>query len=185
MSKTHKLGLIAAQEYPVMNTILLPYYKLGAEAANKQSSVDFRIVGNWYDASKGAELTRAMAATGVDMILPICGGAAQGVITTAKELNLHLAWFDENGFDRAPGTIIACTQIKQDVIAREITRDFLAGKVNFGTVKTVGTLQDGYMEFITDNAQYQQAVPGSIQNLMMQMITQLKAGTIVLPEKAE
>ena len=76
MSKSHKVGLIAAQEYPIMNNVLLPYYSLGAKAADKNTSVDFRIVGNWYDASKGAELTDAMCAAGVDVILPICGGAA-------------------------------------------------------------------------------------------------------------
>jgi simple sugar transport system substrate-binding protein len=184
MSKTHKLGLIAAQEYPIMNTVLLPYYKMGAEAANKNCTVDFRVVGNWYDASKGAELARAMASTGVDVILPICGGASQGVISTAKELGMYIAWFDENGFDRAPGTIISCTQIKQDEVAKEMTTQFLEGKTPFGTARVVGTIQDGYMEFITDNPHYTETVPANVQNLMNIMISQLTGGSLVIPEKA-
>lgn len=184
MSKSHKLGLIAAQEYPIMDTILLPYFELGAKAANKNTTVDFRIVGNWYDASKGAELARAMASTGVDVILPICGGASQGVIATAKELGMYISWFDENGFDRAPGTIISCTQIKQDKIAKEMTTEFLQNKTKFGTAKTVGSFKDGYLEFISDNPHYTETVPEDTRNLMTMLIAQLTAGSLVLPDTA-
>ncbi|MBR1911565.1 MAG: BMP family ABC transporter substrate-binding protein, partial [Treponema sp.] len=80
-SKSHKIALVAAQEYPIMNTILYPYYAKGAADAIKDTTCDFRIVGNWYDAAKGAEITDALVSTGVDVILPICGGASQGVIS--------------------------------------------------------------------------------------------------------
>ena len=60
MTRTGKIGLIAAQEYPVMNMILLPNYARGATEARRDSRVDFRVIGNWYDASKGAELADAM-----------------------------------------------------------------------------------------------------------------------------
>ena len=54
MSKSHKMALIAAQEYPVMNEIIYPYFIKGAQDAVPETSVEFRIVGNWYDATKGA-----------------------------------------------------------------------------------------------------------------------------------
>ncbi len=180
-TKTNKLGLVAAQEYPIMNEILYPYFEKGAKSANPDcGDVDFRIVGNWYDASKGSELTRALASTGVDVILPICGGASQGVIATAKELGLHLVWFDENGFKKAPGTIISCTQINQDKVAREMILQYLAGEMEFGKAKVVGTLVDGYMKFITDDEGYQNYVPEEIRAKMNDLIESVKAGKIII-----
>ncbi len=180
-TKSNKLGLIAAQEYPIMNEILYPYFEKGALAANPECKpVDFRIVGNWYDASKGSELTRALASTGVDVILPICGGASQGVIATAKELGLHLVWFDENGFKKAPGTIISCTQINQDKVAKEMILQYLAGGTEFGSAKVVGTLVDGYMKFIEDDDGYRNFVPEEIRAKMSALIEDVKIGKVVI-----
>lgn len=175
MSKTHKLGLIAAQEYPIMNTILLPYYEKGAKDSDKNSTVDFRIVGNWYDATKGAELANAMADSGVDVILPICGGASQGVISAAKEKNIYLSWFDENGFAKAPGNIISSCYAKQDEVAKEITLDFIRGETAWGTTKTV-SFADGVFEFVQDDPAYVETVPSSIRSKMSKLVKGFTSG---------
>ncbi|MBP5157626.1 MAG: BMP family ABC transporter substrate-binding protein, partial [Treponema sp.] len=67
-SQSHKVALVAAQEYPIMNNILYPYYARGASDARAGTSCEFRVVGNWYDASKGAEITNALADAGIDVI---------------------------------------------------------------------------------------------------------------------
>src|SRR5574344_1653617 len=181
MSKSHKVGLIAAQEYPIMNNVLLPYYSLGAKAADENTSVDFRIVGNWYDASKGAELTDAMCAAGIDVILPICGGAAQGVINSAKAHQIHLNWFDENGFSKAPGTIISSCMVKQDVAAKEVTLDYLNGKTPWGTTKVAG-ITEGYIEFIQDDPLYQMYVPEAVRMQVDALVQGFKSGSVSAPE---
>lgn len=175
MSKSHKLGLIAAQKYPIMNMILLPYYEKGAKDADKNSTVDFRIVGNWYDATKGAELANAMADSGVDVILPICGGASQGVISAAKEKNIYLSWFDENGFSKAPGNIISSCFAKQDEVAKEITIEFLKGQTSWGTTKTV-TFADGCFEFVQDDPAYIETVPSNVRNKMNKLVKGFSSG---------
>lgn len=178
-TKTGKLGFVAAQEYPVLNQILYPYFEKGANAANPAcGKVDLRIVGNWYDASKGSELTRALVSTGVDVIIPVCGGASQGVIATAKELGIHLVWSDENGFKKAPGTIISCTQMNRDKSAREVTLQYLEGSVEFGKVSVVGSLNDGYIKFITEDENYVKYVPEEIRNKMNDMIEAVRSGKI-------
>ena len=55
-----KIALVAAQEYPVMNNVILPSYIEGAQAVDKDIDVEFRIVGNWYDAAKGADIARTV-----------------------------------------------------------------------------------------------------------------------------
>ena len=181
MSKTHKVGLIAAQEYPDMDNILLPYYTRGAQDSAKGTTVDFRIVGNWYDASKGAELADAMCAAGVDVILPICGGASQGVINSAKAHQIHLNWFDENGFSKAPGTIISSCMVKQDVAAKEATLDYLNGKTTWGTTKVAG-ITEGYIEFVQDDPLYQMYVPEAVRMQLDALVQGFKSGSVSAPE---
>lgn len=177
-TKNNKVGLIAAQEYPVMNEILYPYFEKGAKKANPWCRTFFRVVGNWYDASKGAELARSLADAGVDVILPICGGASQGVIVTARERNLKLVWFDEDGFDKAPMTIISCTRIVHDKAAYEATFEFLKGETQWGSVKTIGTLSDGYLEFVTDNENYIRANSEEVRAKIEQVKAELKNSEI-------
>jgi riboflavin transport system substrate-binding protein len=181
MSKSHKIGLIAAQEYPVLNTIILPGFSEGARAAVPETTVDFRIVGNWYDASKGSELATAQYKAGIDVILPICGGAAQGVINAAKENKIYVTWFDNNGFDKAPGTIISSTVMKQSKMAEQITTDYIAGKIEWGTAKTVG-VKDGFIEFVQNDPAYIAAVPQNVRDKMAFVVKQIQCGNLILPQ---
>lgn len=174
MSKTKKLGLVAAQEYPVMNNIILPYYTKGAQDA-AGASVDFRIVGNWYDASKGAELADALNAAGVDVILPICGGAAQGVISSAKENGTKLVFFDDNVFARAPGNIISCCLVKQEDSAKKAVLSYLNKEIKWGSTKTVD-FSDGYFEFVQDDPNYISAVPQDIREKMSVLVKDFTEG---------
>ncbi|MDR2050048.1 MAG: BMP family ABC transporter substrate-binding protein, partial [Treponema sp.] len=78
-----RIGLVAAQEYPVMNNIILPGYLEGARAVDPGFEADFRIVGNWYDAARAEELAADMIRGGVRVILTISGGANEGVVQAA------------------------------------------------------------------------------------------------------
>ena len=179
MSKNHKLGLIAAQEYPVMNNIILPFFTKGAQDAYNDTSVDFRIVGNWYDATKGAEIADALYTKGVDVILPICGGAAQGVIKSAVNNGIYITWFDNNGFERAPGTIISSTMMEQVQMSQNVTTDFLEGKTQWGQAKMVG-IKEGFVSFVEDDINYINTVPSEIREKMHTIIEEIKSGKRVI-----
>lgn len=177
MSKSHKIALISAQDYPVMNNIIFPFYKKGAEDAFEGTSVDYRVVGNWYDATKGAEITEALSKTGVDVILPVCGGASQGVLNSARHNDIKIAWFDSNGFDKAPEVIISSTQNRQEKLAMEVTLEWLQGKTAWGSSQTVG-MKEGYIEFVEDSPVYRQNVPEIIQDKMRELVGKIKSGEI-------
>ncbi len=173
MSKNHKTALIAAQEYPAMNKVLYPNYAKGAKDA--RASCEMRIVGNWYDASKGAEITDALASVGVDAILPICGGAAQGVIASAKEKGLYLVFTGGSQFEKAPGTIIALCQTQQETASREVTLEYLQGKTKWATTREVG-LSDGYIKFMDDHPLYISSVPENIRKEMADLLKEFSEG---------
>ena len=179
MSKSHKLGLIAAQEYPVMNNIIAPYFEKGAKDADSRSTMDFRVVGNWYDANKGAMLADVLFQSGVDVILPICGGASQGVINSAVNNNFYITWFDNNDFDKAPGNIISSTVMKQQEMAEIVTTEFLNGKTPWGTAKMLG-VKDGFVDFVQDDPLYEETVPADIRKKMAELVDAIKAGDKVI-----
>ena len=179
MSKSHKLGLVAAQEYPVMNNIIWPYFEKGAKAANADSTVAFRVVGNWYDASKGAMLADILYGEGVDVILPICGGASQGVITSAVNNNYYITWFDNNGFDKAPGNIISSTIMKQQELSAIMTTEFLNSKTKWGSANMLG-VKDGFVDFVQDDPLYVSTVPASIRTKMADIVDSIRDGSLTI-----
>jgi simple sugar transport system substrate-binding protein len=174
-----KIALIAAQEYPVMNTIILPAFIEGAQAVNPNISVEFRIIGNWYDASKAAEIAKSLYDSGVDVILPIAGGATQGIIVAAKQYGFYLSWFDDNGFNKAPGYVISSSVMDQKQMAYEQTTLFLENKIKYGTAVTVG-IPEGYVHLILDDPLFIQTVPESIRSKMASVYNDIKSGKLLL-----
>ena len=182
MSKTHRLSLIAAQEYPVMNEIIYPSFVKGAKDACADAEVDFRVVGNWYDATKGAEIADAVIKNGTDVILPICGGASQGVIASAVNAKVYISWFDDSGFSRAPGTIIGSSTVNQERMAYQKTKEYIEGNTPWGKAFMVG-MQDGFIDFIQDDELYIQAVPEDIRAKMAELVEDITSGKLKIELK--
>lgn len=177
-----KIGLVAGQEYPAMTNIILPAYLEGARAVNPSFEVDFRIVGNWYDAAKGAELARAMKNAGVDVIMPISGGANQGVVSAAQEALFYIAWFDDNGYAKAPGFVVSSAIMAQERLVMEQTSAYLDGTLVKGKASTVG-LSQKYIDFVSDDPVFIQTVPQKIRDEQASLMQKLYSGELALPVK--
>lgn len=175
-----KIGLVAGQEYPAMNEVILPAYREGARAVDPAIEVDFRVVGNWYDAARGAELAAAMIRGGVDVVLAISGGANQGIVQAASSAKASVVWFDIDGYAVKPGTVVGSAVIRQDRAAYEQTKRYLAGTLPFGNAETVG-FKDGYVDFLTESPYYQAAVSAPARARMGELLSRLRSGTLSLP----
>jgi simple sugar transport system substrate-binding protein len=176
-----RIGLVAAQEYPVMNDIILPGYQDGAQAVDPAFTVDFRVVGNWFDAERGAQLAEEMIRTGVSVILPIAGGAGAGVLQAASETGAKVVWFDINGYDLRPGTVVGSAVLHQDRAAYEQTKRYLEGRLPFGSAEVVG-VTDGYVDFIEDDPYYIAAVSPEIRKAQSILIEQIRSRVLILGE---
>ncbi len=174
-----KIGLIAGQEYPEMNQKIRPGFQQGVEAAAPGAVVDFRIIGNWYDATKASDLTRSMIDSGVDVILTIAGGANQGVVTAAKEKGKYVLWYDTNGYSIEPGTVIGSGLIREDKAAYEQTLLALQGKLPAGSSVYAG-VKEGFLDFISDDPLYESSVPESLRNAQKELVAQFKDGQLQL-----
>ena len=173
------IGLVAAQEYPVMNNIILPGFIEGARAVDPAFSVDFRIVGNWFDAARAAELAAAMIRGGAKVLLPIAGGAGQGVIQAASEAGVKVVWFDTNGYAIRPGTVIGSAILRQDLAAYEKVMLYLEGKLPFGKAEVAGTA-DGFVNFIEDDPDYIAAVSEAVRQRQARLIAIIRSGELML-----
>ena len=174
------VGLIAGQEYPDMNRTIRPGYLLGAKAAAVSAELDFRVVGNWYDAGKGSELARDIY-RGSPIILAIAGGANQGIISAAGDTGNGVIWFDSSGYDVAPGIVVGSTRIELDRGAYEKTLQALKGELAFGTSETVG-IAEGYVGFVTEHPAYREYLSPQLRQTLETHLAALREGEISLPD---
>jgi simple sugar transport system substrate-binding protein len=172
-----KLGFVAAQEYPLLNKHIVPGFLDGARRADPEIDLDFRVIGNWYDASKAAELASSMIDSGVDVFAVIAGGAAQGVIRTARDKGVYVVYHNTNEYSLAPGTIAGCGYMEQKKLVKEILADALAGKIQYGSSKRAG-VKEGYLDFIVDDPGYYDHVPGDIRKKFDSFMDDIRAGRV-------
>jgi simple sugar transport system substrate-binding protein len=176
-----RIGLVAGQEYPDMNGVILPGYLEGALAAVPGCTVDFRVVGNWFDAGKAAELAADMIRGGAGVILCVAGGANQGVLQAAGEAGAKVIWFDTNGYGIRPGTVVGSSVLYQDRAAYEKTRAFLEGRLPFGVLET-GGVSGGYVDFIEDDPDYIASVSPGIREKQAALTARIRSGDLRLED---
>jgi simple sugar transport system substrate-binding protein len=174
-----KVGIIVGQQYPAMDQMIAPGYERGAKAVDAKISVDFRVLGNWYDANKAGELAGSMIDAGVDVIMTACGGANQGVIKAAQERGKYVLYFDDEHYDLAPGTIVGCAVLRQVDVVYEQLQLAYAGQLEWGKYKILG-VKEGYVDLADDNPLYREAVSEPVRNAMAKVLQDFRSGKTTL-----
>ncbi len=176
-NKDLKIGFIAAQEYPLLNKHMVPGFLDGARLVNPAIQIDFRVIGNWFDANKAADLASSMRTAGVDVFAAIAGGATQGLFKVAKEQGAYIVFHNTNEYNNAPGYVVGCGSMEQKKLTKEILRDALAGTIEYGKATTVGA-QEGYLGFIADDPAYTNNLPADIRNKFDAFMDDIRAGKV-------
>lgn len=174
-----KIGIIAGQEFPAMTEMIVPGYRMGASAVDSGIEVDFRVLGNWYDANKAGELAKSMIDAGVDVILPICGGANQGVIAAAKEAGIYVLYFDSEAYSMAPGVIAGCVVLDQARAVQELVIKAYNGTLEYGKSGIVG-VKEGYVKFAENSDLYRKTVPADIREKLSLVVKSMERGDVSL-----
>jgi simple sugar transport system substrate-binding protein len=172
-----RLGFIAAQEYPLLSRHIVPGFLDGARRVDPAAELDFRVIGNWFDANKAADLAASMVNAGVNVFTSIAGGATQGLIRTIKERGAYAVNFNTNDYSQAPGLIVGCGIMEQKKLVLEILADVLDDKIQYGTGRTVG-VQEGYLDFIFDDPGYRDHLPVEIQEKFGAFMDDLRTGRV-------
>ncbi len=175
-----KIGAIVAQEYPALTKEMIPGYIQGAQAVDPKITLDYRVIGNWYDANKAADLANSMMDAGVDIILSIAGGAGQGIIKAAQARGRYVVYFDSDAYAIAPGTIVGCATLDQERAVTEVLKRALAGTLAMGKAEVVDA-KAGYVDFADRNPLYYTKVPPAVTKPMADLMKKFRTGKLSLP----
>lgn len=117
-SKSGKLGFVGGQDVPLVRKVLCGYEQ-GARHANPRVRVVSAMTGTtnaaWTDPARGAELTRAQAAQGVDIVFAAAGSTGLGVLQAAKDLGILGIGVDSNQNGLHPGAVLTSMLKRTDV----------------------------------------------------------------------
>ncbi|MDR2370009.1 MAG: BMP family ABC transporter substrate-binding protein, partial [Treponema sp.] len=149
----------------------------GARRVDPDIAIDFRVIGNWYDANKAADLASSMIGSGVDVFAVIAGGAAQGVIRAASLAGAYVVFHNTNEYQSAPGVIVGCGGMEQKKLTREILADALEGKIQYGNSRTVG-IREGYINFTGEDPGYINYVSPDIRKKFDAFMDDMRAGRV-------
>ena len=174
-NKDLKIGFIAAQEFPLLNNHMIPGYLAGARLVNKDIELDFRVIGNWFDANKTAELTSSMIDNGVDVFAAIAGGASQGLFKVASTEGAYIVFHNSNEYEAAPGKVVGCGSMEQKKLAMEIVKDIVQNKVEYGKA-TIGGLKEGSIGFFFDDPLYISSLPQGIREKFEAFVKKVETG---------
>lgn len=173
-----KVGLLAGQEYPVMNNEIQPGFIQGArDAASSDLEVDIRVLGNWYDAEKARELADSMIRGGADVILTIAGSGNQGVISAAEAAGSYVLWYDSPGYEYAPGTVLGSSKVNIDKLTSEMVGRAIRGELEYGDTRYVG-IRENAVDYARDYDEYRNFVPENIRRQMDELISGIADGSI-------
>jgi simple sugar transport system substrate-binding protein len=172
-----RIGFLAAQEYPLLNKHIIPGFLEGARRVDPEISLDTRVIGNWFDANKAADLAASMIDSGVDVFASIAGGAAQGMIRAAGEKGAYVVSHNTNEYSRAPGVIVGCGRREQKKLVEEILAGVLAGNITYGVSHTVG-VREGYLDFIAADPGYYDYIPPDMQERFKTLMDDFRAGRV-------
>ncbi len=178
-----KVGLIAAQEYPQMNREILPGFEIGLHTVNPDIQLEFRVIGNWYDAEKAREIAESLYREDVDIILTIAGSANEGVITAARNAGKYVLWFDSEGSSLAPGVVLASSVVNQQEAAKRWCTQWIEGNFVPGESIKVG-IREGFVNFPTDSRLFRRYVPYDITVAMTELANRMKSGKLNLDSLA-
>jgi basic membrane lipoprotein Med (substrate-binding protein (PBP1-ABC) superfamily) len=178
-NKELKAGMIVAQEYPALTKMMKPGYEMGLKAVDPGFTVDYRVIGNWYDANKAADLANSMIDAGVDVILTIAGGANQGVIKVCKERGKYVLFVDSNEYKIAPGTIVGCAVLNQARATYERVKMAIEGTLEYGKAEIVNT-REGYVDFADQDPAYLDNVPKAVRDKMAELLKKMRSGEFSL-----
>ncbi len=134
-SKTGTLGFVGGQDIPLVRKVLCGYEQ-GARWARPSIQTVFAMTGTtnaaWTDPARGAELTKAQAARGADVIFAAAGTTGLGVLQAAKDLGILGVGVDSNQNGLHPGSMLTSMLKRTDVAVYQAFQGVKPGITSLG-----------------------------------------------------
>ena len=145
-SRTGKVGFVGGMDIPLVRKFLCGYEQ-GAKYADPKVGVLAQMTGNtpaaWTDPARGAELTKAQIAQGVDVVFAAAGTTGLGIMQAAKDAGKLAIGVDSNQNHLHPGSILTSMVKRVDLAVLQAFRGVQPGVTALG-------LKEGALDYALD-----------------------------------
>jgi basic membrane protein A len=145
-SKTGKVGFVGGQDIPLVRKFQCGYEQ-GAKYANPKVQSVFAMTGTtnaaWTDPPRGAELTKAQIAQGVDVVFSAAGSTGFGIMQAAKDGGILAIGVDSNQNHLHPGTMLTSMVKRVDLAVYSAFKGVQPGVTVLG-------LKEGGVDYTVD-----------------------------------
>ncbi len=145
-SKTGKIGFVGGQDIPLVRKFQCGYEQ-GAKYVNAKIVSVYAMTGTtnaaWTDPARGAELTKAQIAQGVDVVFSAAGTTGFGIMQAAKDGGILAIGVDSNQNHLHPGTLLTSMVKRVDLAVLQAFKGVKPGVTSLG-------LKEGALDYALD-----------------------------------
>ena len=145
-SKSGKVGFVGGQDIPLVRKFQCGYEQ-GAKYVNPRVTSVYAMTGTtnaaWTDPARGAELTKAQIAQGVDVVFSAAGSTGFGIMQAAKDGGILAIGVDSNQNHLHPGTMLTSMVKRVDLAVLQAFKGIKPGITSFG-------LKEGALDYAMD-----------------------------------
>ena len=145
-SKSGKVGFVGGMDIPLVRKFLCGYEQ-GAKYAVPRIEVVSAMTGTtpaaWTDPARGAELTKAQIAQGVDVVFAAAGTTGLGIMQAAKDAGKLAIGVDSNQNHLHPGSILTSMVKRVDLAVWQAFKGVQPGVTALG-------LKEGAIDYAMD-----------------------------------
>ncbi len=145
-SKSGKVGFVGGMDIPLVRKFLCGYEQ-GAKYAVPRIEVVSAMTGTtpaaWTDPARGAELTKAQIAQGVDVVFAAAGTTGLGIMQAAKDAGKLAIGVDSNQNHLHPGNILTSMVKRVDLAVWQAFKGVQPGITALG-------LKEGAIDYAMD-----------------------------------
>jgi basic membrane protein A len=160
-SKTGKVGFVGGQDIPLVRKFQCGYEQ-GAKYVNPKvqsfSSMTGTTNAAWTDPPRGAELTKAQIAQGVDVVFSAAGSTGFGIMQAAKDAGIYAIGVDSNQNHLHPGTMLTSMVKRVDLAVLQAFKGITPGVTSLG-------LKEGALDYAIDENNTKLLTPGMRQRV--------------------
>lgn len=184
MTETNHVGLVIGMESPTMNRFRFGYFAGVQYAANelgKEIKIDYVNIETFGDAAKGKATAQKMYSDGADIVFHAAGGAGNGVIEAAKDLNKWVIGVDLDQSKLAPDNVITSALKNVDAAVYDLTKRALEGEKITDQTFYYG-LKEGGVGIPESSSKL---VPADVLEKTNAVTDKIKADEVVVPATQE
>ena len=134
-SRSGKVGFVGAMDIPLVRRFACGFEQ-GARHANPKVTVSTSLIGNtpaaWTDPARGAELTKAQVAQGVDVVFAAAGTSGLGILQAARDAGILAIGVDSNQNGLHPGTMLTSMVKRVDLAVQQSFEGIRPGVTSLG-----------------------------------------------------